>query len=152
MIKVNVIIKYDPWLKYIKSPKSYLKNKLKKIQEEKIFQKKKYNFSLLLTNETDIKKFNKKFRNKNKATDVLSFPYQNKKDIKKLISEAKEIYLGDIIINYKKMDASSNKLFKKKFNLMWIHGLLHLLGYDHIKDSHYKKMYAIEKKLLKKIN
>ena len=43
------------------------------------------------------------------------------------------------------MDASSNKLFKKKFNLMWIHGLLHLLGYDHIKDSHYKKMYAIEK-------
>ena len=82
---------------------------------------------------------------KNKATDVLSFPYQNKKDLKKLISEAKEIYLGDIIINYKKMDASSNKLFKEKFNLMWIHGLLHLLGYDHIKDSHYKKMYAIEK-------
>ena len=113
MIKVNVIIKYDPWLKYIKSPKSYLKNKLKKIQEEKIFQKKKYNFSLLLTNETDITKFNKKFRNKNKATDVLSFPYQNKKDLKKLISEAKEIYLGDIIINYKKMDASSNKVFLK---------------------------------------
>ena len=45
MIKVNVIIKYDPWFKYIKSPKSYLKNKLKKIQEEKIFKKKKYNFS-----------------------------------------------------------------------------------------------------------
>ena len=152
MIKVNVIIKYDPWFKYIKSPKSYLKDKLKKIQEEKIFQNKNYNFSLLLTNETDIKKFNKKFRNKNKATDVLSFPYQNKKDLKKLISEAKKIYLGDIIINYKKMDASSNKLFKKKFNLMWIHGLLHLLGYDHIKDSHYKKMYEIEKKLLKKIN
>ena len=50
MIKVNVIIKYDPWFKYIKSPKSYLKNKLKKIQEEKNISK-KYNFSLLLTNE-----------------------------------------------------------------------------------------------------
>ena len=98
---------------------------------------------MLLTNETDIKKFNKKFRNKNKATDVLSFPYQNKKDLKKLISEAK-IYLGDIIMIIKKwMLHPINYLEKIQLNVdTWP---VTSLGYDHIKDSHYKKMYAIEK-------
>ncbi len=60
--------------------------------------------------------------------------------------------MGDIIINFRKINASSKILFKKKFDELWIHGLVHLFGYDHIKDSNFKKMNYIEKKFLKKIN
>ena len=63
-----------------------------------------------------------------------------------------EIYLGDIIINFKKMNTSSKLLFKRQFDVLWIHGLVHLLGYDHIKDKNYKKMAGIEMKFLKKLN
>ena len=60
-----------------------------------------------------------------------------------------EIYLGDIIINFKKMNTSSKLLFKRQFDVLWIHGLVHLFGHDHIKDTNYKKMAAIEMKFLK---
>ncbi len=82
----------------------------------------------------------------------MSFPSQNKKDLKILLKSNLEIYLGDIIINLKKINTSSKKLFKKRFDILWIHGLIHLFGYDHKIDSNYKKMSAIEKKLLNKLN
>ena len=63
-----------------------------------------------------------------------------------------EIYLGDIIINFKKMNTSSKLLFKRQLDVLWIHGLVHLFGHDHIKDTNYKKMTAIETKFLKKLN
>ena len=54
-----------------------------------------------MSNTKKIKVLNKKFRNKNKSTDILSFPNQTSKIIKKLIKNI-EIYLGDIIINFEK--------------------------------------------------
>ena len=63
-----------------------------------------------------------------------------------------EIYLGDIIINFKQMNTSSKILFQRQFDVLWIHGLVHLFGYDHIKDANYKRMTAIEKKFLEKLN
>ena len=50
------------------------------------------------------------------------------------------------------MNASSEKLFKRQFDKLWIHGLIHLFGYDHKKDRDYKKMNAIENKLLNKFS
>ena len=152
MIKVNVIVKNKSWLKYIKSPEIYLKEKIKKIRNDKLFYKKKYFFSIKLSDTKEIKFLNNKFRKKNKSTDVLSFPNQNKKKLEKLSNFKSGIYLGDIIINYKKISSSSKIIFKRHFNILWIHGLLHLFGYDHKKNYNYKKMNAIEKKLLKKVN
>ncbi len=80
------------------------------------------------------------------------FRVKTKKDLKILSKSNLEIYLGDIIINSKKMNTSSKKLFKKHLDVLWIHGLIHLFGYDHKKDNNYKKMNAIENKLLKKLN
>ena len=151
MIKINVIVKDKAWLKYIKNPENYLKNKIKKLQNEKFFGKKKYSFSLKLSNTKEIKYLNKKFRKKNKSTDILSFPNQTKNKLRELTKSNKEIYLGDIIINSKKMNNSSINLFKKQFNILWIHGLVHLFGYDHKKDNSFKKMNLIEKKFLKKL-
>ena len=54
----------------------------------------------------------------------------------------KKIYLGDIIINLKKI---KKKNFIVNFDKLWIHGLLHLLGYTHKKDKEYKKMLKLER-------
>ena len=151
MIKINVIVKDKNWLKFIKNPETYLKRKIKLIQSDNFFKKKKYLFSILLSNTKEIKFLNKKFRKKNKTTDILSFPSQNKNDLKKLLRSNFEIYLGDIIINLKKMNTSSKELFKKHLDILWIHGLIHLFGHDHKKYNNYKKMNSIEKKLLNKL-
>ena len=152
MIKINVIVKDKTWLKYIKNPKAYLKRKIKKIQRDKFFGKSNYQFSLLLSETKEIKSLNKKFRKKNRTADILSFPNQNKKELKILLKSDLEIYLGDIIINFKKMNISSKKLFKRHLDILWIHGLVHLFGHNHKRDNNYKKMNAIEKKFLMKLN
>ena len=152
MIKINVIVKDKSWFKFIKNPEIYLKKKLKKIENDKFIKKKTYNFNIQLSGTKEIKYLNKKFRNKNKSTDILSFPYQTKKKLKKLLINNSKIYLGDIIINFKKMNISSKNLFKDHLNILWIHGLVHLFGYEHKKNKNFKKMQIIEKKFLKKIN
>ena len=152
MIKINVIVKDKTWLKFIKNPENYLKQKIKKIQSDKLFGKKKYSFSLQLSGAKEIKYLNKKFRGKNETTDILSFPNQTKKKFKLLTKINKEIYLGDIIINLKKINITTKSSFKKHLDILWIHGLVHLFGYDHKKDVNYKKMIAIENKFLNKLN
>src|SRR6056300_625747 len=100
-----------------------------------------------------IKILNKRFRNKNKPTDILSFPLNNK------WKNNKELYLGDIVISYDFMNKPKNQnlsLFKEKVIKTFIHGFLHLLGFDHIKLKDYKKMLKEEQKIyqsvIKKIN
>ena len=151
MIKINVIVKDKTWLKFIKHPENYLKHKIKKIQNDKFFGKNKYSLNIKLSGAKEIQLLNKKFRKKDKSTDILSFPNQTKNKLRELTKSNKEIYLGDIIINSKKMNNSSINLFKKQFNILWIHGLVHLFGYDHKKDNSFKKMNLIEKKFLKKL-
>ena len=151
MIKINVIVKDKTWLKYIKNPEIYLKKKIKKIQKDQFFSNKKYSLSLQLSGEKEIKYLNNKFRKKNKPTDILSFPSETKKNLNNLIASNSKIYLGDIIINIKKMNISSKVLFKNHLNILFVHGLLHLFGYDHKKNSNFKTMNTIEKKFLKKL-
>tara|TARA_Y100000996_G_scaffold407782_1_gene385834 strand:+ start:170 stop:625 length:456 start_codon:yes stop_codon:yes gene_type:complete len=151
MIKINVIVKDKTWFKYIKNPEIYLKKKIKKIQKDRFFSNKKYSLSLQLSGEKEIKYLNNKFRKKNKPTDILSFPSETKKNLNNLVASNSKIYLGDIIINIKKMNISSKVLFKNHLNVLFVHGLLHLFGYDHKKNSNFKTMNTIEKKLLKKL-
>ncbi len=153
MIKVNVIVNDKTWFKYIKNPQIYIKKKIKKIQNDKFFIKKtNYIFNILLSGHNDIKKLNKQFRNKDKSTDILSFPFQDKWQLKKLKKKSDIIFLGDIIINIKKLDSSSIKRFQNHLNILWIHGFLHLFGFDHRKNINFKKMHKMEKNFLKRIN
>ena len=152
MIKINVIVKDKTWLKFIKHPENYLKRKIKKIQNNKFFGKNKYSLNIKLSGAKEIQLLNKKFRKKDKSTDILSFPNQTKIKLKMLTKSNTEIYLGDIIINFKKINTLSKNLFKRHFDILWIHGLVHLFGYDHKKYNDYKKMNIIEKKLIKKLN
>ena len=75
------------------------------------------------------------------------------KEYKKKIKRTKDIYLGDIIINLNKIKKKHiKKNFKIEFDRLWIHGLVHLFGYDHKKDKDFKKMYNIEKKYFDLVN
>jgi probable rRNA maturation factor len=152
MIKVNVEVNYKYWLKKIKNPKKYINSKLKIISSViPFFKKKKAIFTILLTNSTNMKKFNKKFRKKNKSTDVLSFPNILPGDLK-LIKE-NNIYIGDIAASYEIINKRSLKNnFNTEFDKVWVHGLLHLIGYDHIKNKDYYKMEKAEKKILSLIS
>jgi len=153
MIKINVITNNFNWYRFIKIPNNYIERKTKKLNFKNKNYKKNIIFcTLLLSNTKVIKKLNSKFRKKNKSTDVLSFPFYNKKNLKKKIKNEKEIYLGDIIINLNKIRSKKNiKNFKLEFDKLWIHGLVHLFGYDHKKEKDYRKMSQVEKNYLKYI-
>ena len=153
MIKINVITNNFNWYRFIKIPDNYIERKIKKLNFKNKNYKKNIIFcTLLLSNTKVIKKLNSKFRKKNKSTDVLSFPFYNKINLKKKIKNEKEIYLGDIIINLNKIRSKKNmKNFKLEFDKLWIHGLVHLFGYDHKKEKDYRKMSVVEKNYLKYI-
>ena len=148
MIKIDVFIKEKKWKNHISDPKKYLENKIKKIKISNNFTKKKnFNFSIMLGGNRDIKILNKKFRKKDKTTDVLSFPFYERKQIKKLKNK-KSIYLGDVILNYYKI---SRKNFERDFNRLWIHGFLHLLGYKHYYQKDFNEMSRLENLILKEV-
>ena len=148
MIKANVEIDNKSWHKKIKNPKKYFNKKLKIISKMfNLFKNKNVTFTILLTNSLKIKKLNKKFRKKSKPTDVLSFPYFSFKNFKSV--KEKKIYIGDIAVSYEVIYSRSNKNnFILEFDKVWIHGLLHLVGYDHIKNKDYFKMNKFEKRIL----
>tara|TARA_B100000035_G_scaffold220299_1_gene189107 strand:+ start:3048 stop:3515 length:468 start_codon:yes stop_codon:yes gene_type:complete len=154
MIKINVITNNNNWTRFIKEPNNYIDKKIKILNlKEKIFSKKNIFCTLLLSNNKEIKNLNYKFRKKNKTTDVLSFPFQSKQELKRYLKEEKEIYLGDIIINLGKIKNKKNiSKFKIEFDQLWIHGLVHLFGYDHKKKKDFLKMNSIEKKYMHLIN
>ena len=148
MIRINVISEEKSWSKKLKKKESLFNNICKHFPKKFRFLNKKVYLTLLLSNNKNIKILNKKFRKKNKHTDILSFPSgQKTKNLKK-------IYLGDIIISYNYMNKPkdlTNFEFKKKTIKIFIHGYLHLLGYDHNNFKGYQKMYREEKKVFKSI-
>ena len=151
MIKVNVFSEEKSWSKKLKKKQIFFNQICKYFPKKFRFINKKVYLTLLLSNNKKIKILNKKFRNKNKHTDVLSFPFDQRKRM------SKEVYLGDIIISFNYINKPknlTNKVFKEKTIKIFIHGFLHLLGYDHIKDKDYEKMFIKEQKIfnsLKKI-
>ena len=96
-----------------------------------------------------MKKLNKKYRNHNKSTDVLSFPFFSPNNLK--FMKQKKFYIGDIAASYEAIYSRSKKNFFKEFDKVWVHGLLHLIGYDHISNKDFYKMDKIEKRILNSI-
>ena len=148
MIKVNVILNNINWKRYLRNPNRFIDKKIALLNKKnKLFKKNILICSLLLSGAKEIKNLNKKFRKKNKSTDVLSFPFYKKNQLNNKIRKEKEVYLGDIIINLSQVKKKNNKAkFKEELNKLWIHGLLHLLGYDHKSNSQYLQMQKLEKK------
>ena len=146
MIKVSVFSEEKAWSKRIKNTDLFFKKICKAFPKKYQFSNKKVSLSLLLSNNKNIKRLNKNFRNKNKPTDILSFPFSKKLKI------SKNTYLGDIIISYDYLDKPKSQdlvSFKQKAIKIFIHGYLHLLGFNHMKNNDYLKMLKEENHLYK---
>jgi len=154
MIKANVILDNINWEKYLKNPRNFIRKKIYILNKKsKMYKNKVLIFTLILSNSSKIKKLNSKFRKINKSTDILSFPFYDRKKLNYKIKKEKEIYLGDIIINLSKIKNKNNKIkFKKEFDKLWVHGMVHLFGYKHIKDKDFFTMHKVEKTYLKHLN
>jgi probable rRNA maturation factor len=148
MININVVSETNLWNKRIKKKNIFFNDLVSLFPKKYKFIKKRASLTILLSNNRHIKKLNKKFRNKNKPTDILSFPSEKNFNIKK------SPYLGDIIISYEFMNKPKNLdnlEFKNKVIKIFIHGFLHILGYNHIKVKDFKKMIKEEEKIYKNI-
>ena len=124
-------------------PEQSLKQQARKIftafkHEEPVFKESEVN--LFFIGSLRMKKINFLHRKKNKDTDVLSFPMHS--------PLKKGIFLGDILISKKFLRGN----ILEKFSLFFVHGLYHLIGYDHQTDKEYVQMKTKETQLLKKVN
>ncbi len=148
MISINVFSEEKAWSKRLKNTDIFFLKICKAFPKKYKFLNKKVTLTLLLSNNQNIKKLNKVFRKKNKSTDILSFPLDKK------IKISKNTYLGDIIISYNYLDkprSQNLKSFKEKVTKLFIHGFLHLLGFDHKKNKDYSKMLKEENLLFKSV-
>tara|TARA_B100000989_G_scaffold129690_1_gene96326 strand:- start:1920 stop:2381 length:462 start_codon:yes stop_codon:yes gene_type:complete len=142
MININVFSNEKAWSKKLKKKELFFNTICNGFPKKYKFLNKKISLTLLLSNNRNIKKLNKNFRKKNNPTDILSFPF------KKKIKISNETYLGDIIISYNFINKpKSQKIinFKEKLIKTFIHGFLHLLNFDHLKNKDYKMMLKEEK-------
>ena len=148
MININVLSEEGAWSNRLKKKEQFFQDICKAFPKKYRFFNKRISLTLLLSNNKNIKRLNKNFRNKNKSTDILSFPLNKKKSL------SKKTYIGDIIISYNFIDKPKSqklKFFKEKLIKTFIHGFLHLLGFDHIKNKDYQKMLKEEKRIYKTV-
>ena len=145
MIKIHVVVDSPKWKKKIKNIEKYFKTKQKKFNTFFDSSKNVKEFTIFLTNNAKMKNLNSKFRKINKPTDVLSFPL--------IVKSKNKTYLGDIAVSYEIINKRSNKsFFDHELDRMWIHGYLHLSGYDHVKNIDFKKMYKKENLIFNQLN
>ena len=148
MIDIFVFSEERAWSKKLNKKQLFFKKICQAFPKRYKFLNKKVSLTLLLSNNKNIKKLNKNFRNQNKSTDILSFPFQER------LKKSKNNYIGDIIISYNYIDKPKSqdlKRFKKKLIKIFIHGFLHLIGFDHKKNIDYKKMIIEEEKIYQSV-
>ena len=122
-------------------------------KEEDMLDSKLY-ITITFTTPQNIKEINKKYRNIDKATDVLSFPMFEKDELETKIKNKDyvcEDVLGDIIISIEKVQEQAEEYghsFERELSYMIVHGFYHLMGYDHIKEEDKKVMRPKEEKVL----
>ena len=150
MFKASILVEAGNWKKEVPGIEKILNKNFKKIFSSlKKFDNKNLEVSILLTDKKNMKQLNKKFRKISKDTDVLSFPNYEKIFFSKN-SKIKNLYLGDLAFSYDYIKKQKTD-FLEYINKIFIHGCLHLIGYEHNNLKNYKSMSLVEKKLLIKI-
>ena len=134
------------------------KNKLKKNAQGilDIIGYEDFDLGIWLTSNKTIQKINREYRKKDKPTDILSFSFHpNIKPGKKINARNEdEKNLGDLILSpiyIEEQLKNTNISFEDRLEVLLIHGICHLLGYDHEIDKDYRQMRAKELSILKKL-
>ena len=106
--------------------------------------------SVTIVDNEEIRKINNKFRNIDRATDVLSFPLIDF-DNESLPDDGSKIYLGDIIISIERAKEQAKEYghsIDREIGFLTAHSMLHLLGYDHMVPEEQKEMFAKQEEIL----
>ncbi len=114
----------------------------------------KKEINVILTNDENIRKMNKQFRGIDKPTNVLSFPQYSKDEIAS-IKPGEKILLGDVVMAYNTIDNEASMFEKRLFDRvshLFVHGVLHTLGYDHAMKFDQHTMEALEIQILLSFN
>ena len=126
-------------------------------KEEKL-KNSKLCITVTLTTPETIQEINKRYRNIDRATDVLSFPMFEKDELDKKIQKndfENEDILGDIVVSVDKVKEQAIEYghsFERELSYMIVHGFYHLMGYDHIEEEDKKIMRKKEEYILEKLN
>lgn len=114
--------------------------------------------SVTLTSPKQIHELNRKYRNVDRPTDVLSFPMFEKDELERIITEKlKNVVpevLGDIVISVEKVEEQAKEYghsFERELSYMLVHGFYHIMGYDHIEEEDKVQMREKEENILKKL-
>ena len=149
MVNLDFLVLDKKWNKSLPDYKQTISNATNHIFKELIqFRDKSYEISFLMVNNDYIKELNVNYRSEDSATNVLSFPMIDSNSLQH------ENILGDVVISIDKILSESNEQkieINEYLAKISIHGILHLLGYDHISDNDYVVMNQLEEKIIKKI-
>ena len=147
MVSLSYNVDDKKWQKSFPLFKKYIsKSVIETIKTVKVNLSENSEISFLLTSDKKIQKLNSKYRNKNFSTNVLSFPMMKKINGVMLI--------GDIAISNEKILKESKNFKTNKYSYLskiTVHGVLHLLGFDHQTDKEFQIMNRYEKNILKKL-
>ena len=147
MVSLSYNVDDKKWQESFPLFKKYIsKSVIETIKTVKVNLSENSEISFLLTSDKKIQKLNSKYRNKNLSTNVLSFPMMKKINGVMLI--------GDIAISNEKILRESKSFKTNKYSYLskiTVHGVLHLLGFDHQTDKEFQIMNRYEKNILKKL-
>lgn len=103
--------------------------------------------NVVIVDNNRIQEINREYRNKDAVTDVISFAFEEVDDV----SYDNMRFLGEIYISYERCKEQASDFghsIKREFCYLAVHGLLHLLGYDHMIEEDKKVMRALEEEIL----
>ena len=145
MIDINYNVDEEGWKKHFPSFQKYISKTVNEtIKAIDIKNSKNFSVTFLLTSNKTIKELNFKYRKKNNPTNVLSFPMQS--------SYMNKFILGDIVMANQTLIKEAEEQRVTKYDhlcKMTIHGMLHLLGYDHKTEKQFKQMNKYENLIFK---
>lgn len=155
MLELNYVVKSKNWNNFlqqidINNCVSNIFDAVIKVLNYNISKKKIIELSITFTNDKEIRKINKQFRNCDKPTNVLSFPMYESEFFNVLQFE-NYLPIGDIILSYDtvlKESLEQDKTFENHLVHLVVHSILHLFGFDHIDDDEADKMEGLEIKIL----
>lgn len=113
-----------------------------------------FSLNLCLSNDEEVHRLNKEFRKMDKPTNVLSFASVDDVAFDEMLASGAEVELGDVIVAFETMEREAKETdvsFCEHFCHLWAHGMLHILGYDHIEPEDRAEMEQREIDILEKL-
>ena len=141
MVEIRDLTRKKELSKYYKDIKKYYKKVLEVLNLDD-----EYEATLIVVGKNRIHKLNKEYRGIDKETDVISFAEIDAKD-----DFLVDNYLGDIFINVDRVKSQAKEYghsVQREFVFLFVHGMLHLFGYDHMNTKDEKKMFSLQDKIV----